>query len=80
VLGSLGFFSVLSAHAKDSALLEIERRVSHGFATNDGVRIHCVVLGQGPLIVMIHGFPEYWLTWGHRMDALARDYETVAID
>jgi pimeloyl-ACP methyl ester carboxylesterase len=80
VLGWLGFFTVLGAHAKDSALLEIERRVSHGFATNDGVRIHYVVLGQGPLIVMIHGFPDYWLTWRHMMDGLARDYETVAID
>ena len=84
-LGSLfalaaGFFSVCGAGAQDSALLDIERRVSHGFATNNGVRIHYAALGQGPLIVMIHGFPDCWLTWRQVMDALAKDYETVAID
>jgi len=75
-----GFFSILGARAEDSALLDIERRVAHGFATNNGVRIHCAVLGQGPLVVMIHGFPDCWLTWRHVMGALANDHEVVAID
>ena len=70
----------LEAAAQDSALLDIERRVTHGFATNHGVRIHYAALGQGPLIVMIHGFPDCWLTWRHAMEGLAKDYEVVAID
>ncbi|HXG46158.1 MAG TPA: alpha/beta hydrolase [Methylomirabilota bacterium] len=61
-------------------LLEIERQVTHGYATNDGVRIHYVRLGQGPLVVMIHGFPDCWLTWRRQMPALAQQHEVVAID
>ena len=52
----------------------------HGYATNDGVRIHYAALGRGPLIVMIHGFPDYWYTWRHQMTALAPDYRVVAMD
>ncbi|MCE2819961.1 MAG: hypothetical protein LW695_07025 [Phenylobacterium sp.] len=33
------------------------------YAENDGVKIHYVVEGEGPLVVMIHGFPDYWATW-----------------
>ena len=66
--------------ADDSGLLAIERKVTHGYATNDGVRIHYAHLGQGPLVVMIHGFPDCWLTWREQMEALAKDHEVVAID
>jgi len=66
--------------ADELAILEIERQVTHGYATNDGVRIHYARLGQGPLVVMIHGFPDCWLTWRAQMPALAKNYEVVAID
>lgn len=62
------------------AMLEIERQVVHGFATNGSVRIHYTQLGQGPLIVMIHGFPDFWLSWRALMPVLARDHEVVAMD
>jgi epoxide hydrolase 4 len=75
-----GIFFVLGARAEDSSSLDIERRVTHGFATNQGVRIHYAALGQGPLVIMIHGFPDYWLTWRRLMDAVAKDHEAVAID
>ena len=66
--------------AETASLLPIETQVTHGFATNNGVRIHYASLGKGPLIVMIHGFPDYWLTWRHQMQALAGSYRVVAID
>lgn len=80
LLGLAGFFPAFGAGAADSGPLDIERRVSHGFATNNGVWIHYAALGQGPLVVMIHGFPDCWLTWRHVMESLAKNYETVAID
>lgn len=58
----------------------IEERVEHRYAENDGVRIHYAALGEGPLIVMLHGFPDYWYTWRHQMAALSRDYRVVAPD
>jgi epoxide hydrolase 4 len=72
--------AVLLKGAETASLLPIETQVAHGFATNNGVRIHYASLGKGPLMVMIHGFPDYWLTWRHQMQALAENYRVVAID
>ena len=55
-------------------------RVEHGFADSDGVRIHYATLGSGPLVVLIHGFPDFWYLWRHQMEALSTDYQVVAID
>ena len=43
----------------------------HGFADSDGVRIHYVTAGKGPLVIMIHGFPDYWYTWRQQMPTLS---------
>ena len=59
---------------------DIEKRVSHGYAESNGVRIHYASLGEGPLVVMLHGFPDYWYTWRHQMEALAEDHRVVALD
>ena len=58
----------------------IEARVEHGYADSNGVKIHYASLGKGPLIVMIHGFPDYWYTWRNQMDSLSSNFQTVAID
>ena len=51
------------------------------YAENGGVKIHYVVGGEGPLVVMIHGFPDYWATWKPLMGALqAAGYRTAALD
>ena len=52
----------------------------HGFADSDGVRIHYVTAGEGPLVVMIHGFPDFWYTWRNQMPQLAKNFKVVAID
>ncbi len=56
-------------------------RVTHGTAVSEGgVKIHYASLGKGPLVVMIHGFPDFWYSWRHQMDALAQTFQVVAID
>ena len=72
---SLSLLLAASAYAVD-----IESRVTHGFADSNGVKIHYASLGKGPLIVMIHGFPDFWYTWRDQMAALADNYQCVAID
>jgi len=52
----------------------------HGYVDNNGVKIHYAVAGEGPLVVMIHGFPDFWYTWRHQMAGLSDDYRVVAID
>jgi len=59
---------------------DIESKVTHGYADSNGVKIHYASLGKGPLIVMIHGFPDYWYTWRDQMEALSDKYQCVAID
>jgi pimeloyl-ACP methyl ester carboxylesterase len=53
-----------------------------GFVDSGGVKIHYVSLGrtQDPLIVMIHGFPDFWYSWRVQMPALAKQFHVVAID
>src|SRR5947209_8982184 len=51
-----------------------------GYADSGGVRIHYVTQGKGPLVVLIHGFPDYWYTWRDQMPGLARHFQVVAID
>ncbi|MCA9023841.1 MAG: alpha/beta hydrolase [Planctomycetaceae bacterium] len=51
-----------------------------GYADSNGVKIHYVTAGEGPLLVMIHGFPDYWYTWREQMPALAAHFKVVAID
>jgi pimeloyl-ACP methyl ester carboxylesterase len=46
-----------------------------------GTRIHCVEAGEGPLVLLVHGFPESWYSWRHQLPALAAaGYRAVAID
>ncbi len=56
--------------------------VEHHMTNNDGVAIHYVTVGpnDAPLVVMIHGFPDYWYTWRKQMDALRSDYRVLAVD
>src|SRR5262245_55028976 len=58
---------------------DLEKRVENGYADSGGVKIHYVSLGKGPLIVMIHGFPDFWFTWRDQMEALLKKYQVVAI-
>ncbi len=53
-----------------------------GFVHSGTVNIHFVQLGKkdSPLLVMIHGFPDFWYTWRAQMPALAKQFHVVAID
>lgn len=55
-------------------------KVQHGYANSNGVKIHYASLGSGSLVVMIHGFPDYWYSWRHQMEALSDRYQVVAVD
>jgi epoxide hydrolase 4 len=55
-------------------------RVTEGLVDNKGIKIHYATLGQGPLIILIHGHPDFWYGWRNQMPALAKDHQVVAID
>lgn len=70
--------AVVAASAE--AVLAEENLGEDGFADSGGVKIHYVTKGQGPLVVMIHGFPDFWYSWRAQMPALSEKFQVVAID
>lgn len=44
---------------------------NHGYAFTNGIRMHYVEQGEGPLVVLCHGWPESWYSWRHQIHALA---------
>jgi pimeloyl-ACP methyl ester carboxylesterase len=54
--------------------------LEHQFVETNGVRLHCAVDGSGPLVILLHGFPECWYSWRHQIAALAPRFRVVAPD
>jgi epoxide hydrolase 4 len=50
------------------------------FITVNGIKLHYVTQGEGQLMLMLHGFPEFWYSWRHQIPEFAKDYKVVALD
>jgi len=47
----------------------------------NGIRVHIAETGEGPLVLLLHGFAEFWWTWRHQLGALGdAGYRVVAVD
>lgn len=55
-------------------------KVEHHTADNSGVKIHYVSIGEGPTVLFVHGFPNWWYDWRNQMEALRDGYRCVAMD
>lgn len=55
---------------------------THGWAQLDNVVLHYIEAGEpeNPLVVLLHGFPEFWYAWRHQIEALAAEFHVVAPD
>jgi pimeloyl-ACP methyl ester carboxylesterase len=54
--------------------------LEHRFVEANGVRFHVVEAGTGPLVLLLHGFPEFWYGWRDQIPALASQFRVVAPD
>ncbi|MGH3873597.1 MAG: alpha/beta fold hydrolase [Pseudonocardiaceae bacterium] len=53
----------------------------HQEVSANGIRLHVVEAGSGPLVLLLHGFPEFWWAWRHQLPALAAaGHRAVAVD
>ncbi|MBD1995876.1 alpha/beta hydrolase [Leptolyngbya sp. FACHB-541] len=52
----------------------------HDYIISNGIRLHYVTQGEGPLMLMLHGFPEFWYSWRKQIPEFAQDYKVVALD
>ena len=63
------------------SLLRASTTVNHRILPVNGIRLHVVEEGEGPLVLLVHGFPESWYSWRHQLPVLAAaGYRAVAID
>ncbi len=54
---------------------------SHRHVNANGISLHIVEAGDGPLVLLLHGFPEFWWSWRHQLTALSdAGFRAVAVD
>jgi epoxide hydrolase 4 len=62
-------------------LTSSDNPIRHGYAQVGGVRLHYAECGEGErLVLLLHGFPEFWYSWRHQLKALGDRYHVVAPD
>jgi len=63
-----------------SALAKEKQHLKHEYAEVNGVRLHYVTAVKGPLIIFLHGFPEFWYEWKGQLPEFGKDHRAVAPD
>jgi pimeloyl-ACP methyl ester carboxylesterase len=61
-------------------LTMLEESWNHQHLRTNGVNLHYVTQGEGPLMLFLHGFPECWYSWRNQIPEFARNYKVVALD
>lgn len=58
-----------------------EPAIRHGYAKANGIQLHYAESGSGDsLVILLHGFPEFWYSWRHQLTALGKRFHVVAPD
>ncbi|GAA2150188.1 alpha/beta fold hydrolase [Actinomadura napierensis] len=69
----------MSGH--EASLVELDGPWTHRAVSAGGTRFHVAEAGEGPLVLLLHGFPEFWWAWHHQLVSLAgAGYRAVAVD
>jgi len=69
------------AGAIDDTVVLIDGAWTHRFVSANGSRFHVVEAGSGPLVLFLHGFPEFWWAWHKQLRAVAdAGFRAVAVD
>ena len=65
----------------DAASVLFDGPWHHRLVSANGARFHVAELGDGPMVLLMHGFPQFWYTWRHQMAAIAdAGWRAVAMD
>jgi pimeloyl-ACP methyl ester carboxylesterase len=76
-MGGLAFLTVAGNFPEGAPMAG----TNHRFVETNGIRMHVAEAGEGPLVILCHGFPECWYSWRHQLPALAAaGYHAVAPD
>ncbi|QGN58433.1 alpha/beta fold hydrolase [Nostocoides sp. HKS02] len=65
----------------DASMALIDGPWEHRFVAANGARFHVAEQGEGPVVLLLHGFPQFWWAWRHQLAALAAaGYRACAMD
>jgi pimeloyl-ACP methyl ester carboxylesterase len=80
-IGHLGAAAVGAICQSNRTFAQATGSATHRTINTNGINLHFVEQGEGPLIVLCHGFPESWYSWRHQLAALsAAGFRAVAVD
>src|SRR5579872_6341378 len=82
VIGAAGALAA-SAAVAGAATARAARpgEIKHRSVETNGLCLHVAEQGEGPLVILCHGFPECWYSWRHQLPALAKEgFRAVAPD
>ena len=69
------------ARVNAEAAVQIGGPWTHRSVSANGTRFHIAEAGDGPLVVLLHGFPDFWWTWRHQLAWLPEaGFRAVAVD
>ena len=61
--------------------MNVDESISFGYADVGEIKLHYAKAGDGEkLVLLLHGFPEFWYSWRHQILALSEEYTVVAPD
>ena len=67
--------------APDSSAVLVEGPWEHRYVGANGARFHLAVAGSGPLVLFLHGYPQFWWTWRHQLTSVAQNgFRAAAMD
>ena len=65
----------------DDAIVLIDGPWTHRHVSANGIALHVAEMGSGPLVLLLHGFPQFWWTWRQQLVDLADSgHRAVAVD
>ena len=65
----------------DAASVLLDGPWEHEYVAANGARFHVALAGDGPLVLLLHDFPQFWWAWRHQLVALAdAGYRAAAVD
>src|ERR1700730_17690142 len=71
----------MKAAPVDESCVMLDGAWTHRFVSANGTRLHIAEAGAGPLVLFLHGFPEFWGAWRDQITALAdAGFRAVAVD
>ncbi|GAB3869173.1 alpha/beta hydrolase [Kibdelosporangium lantanae] len=71
----------MATRPTEPSALRIDGPWAHRDVHANGIRLHVAETGEGPLVLLLHGFGQFWWTWRHQLTALSdAGYRAVAVD